>query len=163
MTYESAPRMWRCFLLHFGLVEGDFICSTHVEMFPRRSSFGTPKGNLLHACGDVSHLYWLTLEPSPSAPRMWRCFRRSEGRCGHVAICSTHVEMFPTFSASPSRWRHLLHACGDVSPRQGQCEDELESAPRMWRCFHVQREGDKGQIICSTHVEMFLASRSARS
>ena len=70
----SAPRMWRCFyamaMENLSLV----VCSTHVEMFPNRSScLRRPKG-LLHACGDVSSTIRVIIPRAMSAPRMWRCF-----------------------------------------------------------------------------------------
>ena len=73
----SAPRMWRCFFLvvwyeeiDVGLLHacGDVsktaeasswdesVCSTHVEMFPGRTTTTTSSAGLLHACGDVSLL-----------------------------------------------------------------------------------------------------------
>ena len=57
----------------------------------------------------------------------------------------------------------LLHACGDVSRCGSWCQRWSPFAPRMWRCFFIFRRPHYGKDVCSTHVEMFLASRSARS
>ena len=51
----------------------------------------------------------------------------------------------------------LLHACGDVSSRRRASRVTAPSAPRMWRCFQQACEEILAQMVCSTHVEMFLS------
>ena len=72
-----------------------------------------------------------------------------------VAVCSTHVEMFPYGSTLGEAGERLLHACGDVSPGTYGSTLGESSAPRMWRCFHRYLRLDFGRVVCSTHVEMF--------
>ena len=52
-----------------------------------------------------------------------------------VAICSTHVEMFPKTTTITTAEKNLLHACGDVSMKLFVKDGLIRSAPRMWRCF----------------------------
>ena len=132
----SASRMWRCFLWNAGGRAGQGICSTHVEMFLPSIASSHPRIDLLHACGDVSPSPWRLVATRLSAPRMWRCFQRDDVKQRDREICSTHVEMFLTLSASTG---------GAV----------IESAPRMWRCFQDGGGIQLGRVICSTHVEMF--------
>ena len=155
LQLASAPRMWRCFLKAIRKVMIGFICSTHVEMFPAASWLHRLRCDLLHACGDVSHLEVSAKLIDGSAPRMWRCFLVTRKSRDKVDICSTHVEMFLFFVIHGLMVLYLLHACGDVSWLDSWHPLCRRSAPRMWRCFRRYLRLDFGRVICSTHVEMF--------
>ena len=152
----SAPRMWRCFYHHRHYHQKKNVCSTHVEMFPRRRKRRDDQVCLLHACGDVSKDIYDKIVEMGSAPRMWRCFHNwLELSAGHK-VCSTHVEMFPSRSRRTIQRSRLLHACGDVSMGISVDADSFKSAPRMWRCFPGVLPRCAWLLVCSTHVEMFL-------
>ena len=91
-----------------------------------------------------------------SAPRMWRCFCSRSQLAGNGDVCSTHVEMFPQTLQLIQEEQCLLHACGDVSSWDGLSQQGVESAPRMWRCFPLGNHQEGIDLVCSTHVEMFL-------
>ena len=151
--------MWRCFFSATFSEVSTAICSTHVEMFLISVAQAVNSGNLLHACGDVSSLHCVKSSPYRSAPRMWRCFRACSPPLPYSGICSTHVEMFLLILATFLLAGYLLHACGDVSDAQYADDARRESAPRMWRCFHFCWNHPLLEVICSTHVEMFLLTR----
>ena len=127
--------MWRCFYGADFIKTEEVVCSTHVEMFLPKVSVRFHCSCLLHACGDVSERRAAGAATQRFAPRMWRCFRGQ--RRGHPegAVCSTHVEMFLSFSES--------------------LDGPWGFAPRMWRCFHLRDSQHCIRGVCSTHVEMF--------
>ena len=127
--------MWRCFCQGLPECPEASICSTHVEMFLMFHIRLGQRRNLLHACGDVSHWDFFIRSRARSAPRMWRCFRKSMPTSRKSSICSTHVEMFPNIYKIFDTVADLLHACGDVSIVVNDFPSCPESAPRMWRCF----------------------------
>ena len=130
-----APRMWRCFYKDYCKEGKDYVCSTHVEMFPSRRRPRRPGWGLLHACGDVSiripHPFFTEL----FAPRMWRCFGSEPSCHQREGVCSTHVEIFPCRGPTSTVWTRF--------------------APRMWRCFRRDLRQGREHEVCSTHVEMF--------
>ena len=133
--HSYAPRTWRCFSLGFGQRLTETVCSTHVEMFPSRSSLDHQDQSMLHARGDVSGPVFVQHECLRYAPRTWRCFSSPVLISGLRSVCSTHVEMFlqPVPSGSPSAG--MLHARGDVSILRFLASNATRYAPRTWRCF----------------------------
>ena len=93
-----APRMWRCFSWCEFQCSSASVCSTHVEMFLRLAKTFGHAGGLLHACGDVSGGILSHQQKGPFAPRMWRCFSSIRWEASLSRVCSTHVEMFPSFT-----------------------------------------------------------------
>ena len=134
----------------------DRVCSTHVEMFLRRCLRSPALRSLLHACGDVSVYTFRPLVLDASAPRMWRCFFSGTSRNAYCRVCSTHVEMFLREYLIERSLKRLLHACGDVSSFNSCPAGVARSAPRMWRCFQGPTRRLDAEVVCSTHVEMFL-------
>ena len=173
--------MWRCFYGYIPAKKRIEVCSTHVEMFPPFHVCTALQKGLLHACGDVSTYIDRTILRSKFAPRMWRCFLEAgsrDTRCRFAPrmwrcflfsvstlfltiVCSTHVEMFHTPVWPCGAWVSLLHACGDVSYIRTVVDEYFKFAPRMWRCFLISFECLASHLVCSTHVEMFPASRSS--
>ena len=129
-----APRMWRCFHYFQDNSHLQFVCSTHVEMFPPPLRRMPSRECLLHACGDVSSAL-LSARRNAFAPRMWRCFLLLYTPIERLYVCSTHVEMFPRPICRRRCSPGLLHACGDVSAPIGSKHGLYTFAPRMWRCF----------------------------
>ncbi len=127
--------MWRCFYEISARTSGAYVCSTHVEMFPKRVNEVFATQRLLHACGDVSKIYITCLTEGAFAPRMWRCF--------YLIFKNKKLPL------------GLLHACGDVSYVAEIGRDFSTFAPRMWRCFLRFFSWWYKALVCSTHVEMF--------
>ena len=79
----------------------------------------------------------------------------------NVAVCSTHVEMFPLMPRVPGLSTGMLHARGDVSLSDRKRRMRPEYAPRTWRCFLRLMIMAVCVNVCSTHVEMFPLGASS--
>ena len=159
-TARFAPRMWRCFQRCRHSDQAGQVCSTHVEMFPHMVQKYLGKTSLLHACGDVSRFADRRSVSVEFAPRMWRCFPAPAEDPAARVVCSTHVEMFLESLEFCQEGLCLLHACGDVSMHERSNSSPGRYAPRMWRCFLLISATYQLRKVCSTHVEMFLSTRS---
>ena len=153
---QSSPRPWRCFFRHLDLSAATEVFSTSVEVFLAISGAVRLLPLLLHVRGGVSQASRIIGGSSVSSPRPWRCFLSLLSNVNRNGVFSTSVEVFPTSTATASRFWRLLHVRGGVSPGRSRNFVRRVSSPRPWRCFRARARLAHAHAVFSTSVEVFL-------
>ena len=137
---RSSPRAWGCFQVSSLGGKVKLVFPTGVGMFLTSLLLYKEWECLPHGRGDVSVTKTAQGGEKQSSPRAWGCFRVRLPVVPWQSVFPTGVGMFPAPFTKLQRPTSLPHGRGDVSYSWASESLSVESSPRAWGCFPVQRD-----------------------